>query len=376
MSDTRILSTAGLCPANSIKLRSYCHLMKNQLTDKWLFADDFVKSHVCFVRDDFLNNINQQKLDLSQVIIVIGKTVGIQKDNKYHISLPLNAKKIKEVLNHISETTEFSTVNKSAPQSKKTLNIFKSSFKKIRKYIFNNNDRKKLVTKKHNKELFISNLSKKLNLNEPPPKKIVFLGSPASGKSTAIQSASSNKALSSDVSATDSVAQLKLNTTVGIDYAEISINQANESNKKLKLFGTPGQVKFNFVWDVIGKDADAFLILLDLSRPQPLSYLDFYIKFLKSEIGSSASVYCAFTHLDKYQDNITSLTSYIHNNYKRLSGVYNIDARSKKDTLNMLTTISQHLDGVPDTQINRDTLCNIMPIDMYKSQRNNIREVI
>ena len=57
MKKDRILSTAGVCQNNSIKLRSYCNLMQSSLSDKWLFADDFVESHVCFIRDDYLQNM-------------------------------------------------------------------------------------------------------------------------------------------------------------------------------------------------------------------------------------------------------------------------------------------------------------------------------
>ena len=136
---------------------------------------------------------------------------------------------------------------------------------------------------------------------------MVFLGSPGSGKTTALQTVSDGKALGSEVAATDIVAKDKEKTTVGIDYSEVQVNDG----LKLQLFGTPGQVKFNFLWDVVGKSADAFVILMDLSRPEPMMYLKFYLRFLHTEIGNSENVFCALTHCDLFPVDLASFKDLI-----------------------------------------------------------------
>ncbi len=339
MKTNRIMSTAGVCPKNATKLRSYCNLMQSSLDDKWLFADDFVESHVCVIIDDYLNNMDKDKMNMSQVMIVINQS-NKPLNHKYQISLPLNAAKIKNILNRISEESKFTPLNLTKTESKTVVNKFKSAFSKIRKNFFGNRGRKMAALKQTNRDQFISRITKKINPNITPSIKIVLLGSPGSGKTTAIQSASHGKALNSDVSATDSVANDKAKTTVGIDYADILIpDDIGIMNKKITLFGTPGQIKFNFIWDVVGKTADAFIILLDLSRPEPLSYLKFYQRFLRDELGKDSQVFCALTHSEKYPGDLNSFMDCIESEFQKLKGVYKIDARKTDDITILLSDI-------------------------------------
>src|SRR5207253_1524140 len=37
---------------------------------------------------------------------------------------------------------------------------------------------------------------------------------------------------------------------------------------ELSLFGTPGQERFNFMWDVLSQGMDGYVVLVDLSRPE------------------------------------------------------------------------------------------------------------
>ncbi|MCF6319539.1 MAG: hypothetical protein L3J83_09740 [Proteobacteria bacterium] len=364
MKTNKILSTAGICPKDSTILRSYCNLLQASLTHKWLFADDFVNSHVCIVLDGYLINMETEKKCLSQIIIVINKSnepLNINK-YKYQVSYPLTASGIKDVLNRISTEVDLKPLNLTQTKPETISHKFKFAFAKIRKSFFNRSSKK---IKQTNKEQFISRITQKINsnTNRLPRYKIVLLGSPGSGKTTAIQSISNGKALNSDVSATDSVARDKAKTTVGIDYAEVLVpDGTGEKNRKIALFGTPGQVKFNFIWDVVGKNADAFIILLDMSRPEPLSYLKFYYKFLREELSKTSQVYCTLTHCENCAENIQEVLNCIKRELPKLSGVYQIDAREKEDITTVLTDIC------PQTENQVNTNCTI-------SQRgyNNLR---
>ena len=336
MKTNRILSTAGMCMKNSTRLRSYCNLIQRSLIDKWLIADDFVQSHVCLVRDDYLKNIEKKDIANAQVIVVINVSGDVQHDHKYQISTPLTAAKIKQVLNKISSEEEFTDLHKQDLKPRGSLAKFKSAFSRIRKNLFGKKGRDMLQIKQKSRQQFISKITKTIKLNEKPPIKIVLLGSPGSGKTSAIQSVSSGKALSSEVSATDSVASDKPKTTVGIDYAEVRFK---DLDRKIQLIGTPGQIKFNFIWDMVGKSANAFIILLDMSRPEPLSYLNFYLKFLKNELGHVSQVYCAFTHCEKFATESADLIAQIKGQYQHINGIYKIDAREKNDIAIMLADV-------------------------------------
>ena len=349
MKNNRILSTAGICLKNSTRLRSYCNLMQGILLDKWLFADDFVESHVCFIRADYLTSMDQGKLSKSQVVVVVNLSNIKLAGYEYQISAPLTATKIKYILNKISSKVEFKSLNLTIKESEKAVNKFKAAFSKIRKNFFGKKEREELKTKQKNKQRFISKITRKIQLNQLPPYKIVVLGSPGSGKTTAIQSVGGAKALSSDVSATDSVACDKAKTTVGVDYAEVKITGFDiNSDRKIQLFGTPGQIKFNFVWDMVGKNANAFIVLLDMSRPEPLSYLKFYKKFLGDELGNTSQIYCALTHCNQYPGDINSLIDCIASESSGLIGVYRIDAREKDDVSVMLEDIYSQIGTLND----------------------------
>jgi len=335
MKINRILSTAGISIKDSTRVRSYCNLLQGSLQDKWLFADDFVESHVCFVNDDYLVNMSDGRMDKSQVIVVVNTTEKLQSGYRYQISTPINASKIKGILNQISSQVQFKKLELITNKPKSTVTKFKSAFNRIRKNFFGKKDKPLIAQKQQRKQQFVTRITQKLKLDEVSSYKVVMLGSPGSGKTTAIQSASDGKALKSDVLATDSVARDKQATTVGIDYAAIDLSD----NKKMRLFGTPGQIKFNFVWDMVGKNADAFIILLDMSRPEPLSYLRFYMKFIHQELGVSSQIFCALTHGDKYQGDISSLIDCICSEFAKLNGVYRIDARQKEDMSILLDDI-------------------------------------
>ena len=67
--------------------------------------------------------------------------------------------------------------------------------------------------------------------------KIVFAGTMGAGKSEAIKSLSSIEVLATEAINTDTEANSKMFTTVGIDYGELVL----EDGTKVGLYGTPGQ---------------------------------------------------------------------------------------------------------------------------------------
>ncbi|RME83356.1 MAG: GTP-binding protein [Zetaproteobacteria bacterium] len=89
--------------------------------------------------------------------------------------------------------------------------------------------------------------------------KIVITGPVNAGKTTLVQHLSDDQVAATDVAATDQVAQLKAMTTVGLDFGILRIDDTLE----LHLFGTPGQARFNFMWDILAKGAIGAVFLVD-----------------------------------------------------------------------------------------------------------------
>ena len=108
--------------------------------------------------------------------------------------------------------------------------------------------------------------------------KIVFAGSMGSGKTEAIKSLSDISVLSTEAYNTDEQSHKKMQTTVGIDYGEITL----EDDIKIGLYGTPGQDRFNFMWGVISQGAIGAIILVDHTLKDPIEDLEYYIDFFKA----------------------------------------------------------------------------------------------
>jgi uncharacterized protein len=102
--------------------------------------------------------------------------------------------------------------------------------------------------------------------------KIVITGATGAGKTTAIGAVSDHMPVRTDVTNTDPNVK-KATTTVGLDYGEIAL----DSGDRLCLYGTPGQVRFDFMWRILAKGALGIVILCDNSAPEPLDTFDTYL---------------------------------------------------------------------------------------------------
>lgn len=102
--------------------------------------------------------------------------------------------------------------------------------------------------------------------------KILFTGTMGAGKTTAIGAVSEVPPVLTDVANTDtSVA--KATTTVGFDFGLLTL----DTGDRLRLFGTPGQARFDFLWKILAQNALGLVILVDNSRPAPLEDLQAYV---------------------------------------------------------------------------------------------------
>ncbi|MGI8504310.1 MAG: GTP-binding protein, partial [Hassallia sp.] len=92
--------------------------------------------------------------------------------------------------------------------------------------------------------------------------RIVITGGVGAGKTSLIRTISEIDVVDTDKEATDELAEMKAKTTVGIDFGRISI----AANQSLHLYGTPGQTRFNFMWDTLIRKAQAYILLLAAHR--------------------------------------------------------------------------------------------------------------
>lgn len=116
--------------------------------------------------------------------------------------------------------------------------------------------------------------------------KIIFTGPVGSGKSTAINAISDIPVVSTEQVATDEVSNRKQTTTVALDYGMIKL----ENGENIHLYGTPGQSRFDFMWDILVNNAIGVVILVDNANPAPLEDLQFFLASFRSFIENRAIV--------------------------------------------------------------------------------------
>jgi uncharacterized protein len=96
--------------------------------------------------------------------------------------------------------------------------------------------------------------------------KIVVTGPFSAGKTTLIRTISEITVLSTEKGITDETRSRKTDTTVAMDFGRITIDR----DLVLYLFGTPGQDRFDFMWEILGEGMLGYVLLLDASREDSL----------------------------------------------------------------------------------------------------------
>ena len=97
--------------------------------------------------------------------------------------------------------------------------------------------------------------------------KIVVTGPFAAGKTTLIRTISEITVLSTERGITDTTRSRKAETTVAMDFGRITIDR----DLVLYLFGTPGQERFDFMWEILGEGMLGYVLLVDAEREDSLA---------------------------------------------------------------------------------------------------------
>ncbi|MDP3711827.1 MAG: ATP/GTP-binding protein [Mycobacteriales bacterium] len=96
--------------------------------------------------------------------------------------------------------------------------------------------------------------------------KIVVTGPFSAGKTTLIRTISEITVLSTEKDITDNTRSRKAETTVAMDFGRITIDR----DLVLYLFGTPGQDRFDFMWEILGEGMLGYVLLVDATRPDSI----------------------------------------------------------------------------------------------------------
>lgn len=169
--------------------------------------------------------------------------------------------------------------------------------------------------------------------------KILFAGPVGAGKTTAIGSISDIPVVQTEAKASDDVAMRKANTTVAMDYGTLDLDGA----VKIHLYGTPGQERFSFMWDILALGSLGLILLIDNAREDPLADMEFYLKSFKRLINSSGVV-IGVTRMDtKPRPGLYTFQTKL----KELgikAPVFEVDAREREDVKKLMQGLLAVLD--------------------------------
>jgi len=95
--------------------------------------------------------------------------------------------------------------------------------------------------------------------------KMVVTGPFSAGKTQFIQSVSEIDVVSTERKiSTDEERSVKQATTVAMDFGRITVDE----DLVLYLFGTPGQKRFDFMWEILSEGMLGFIVMVDSTRPE------------------------------------------------------------------------------------------------------------
>jgi small GTP-binding protein len=110
--------------------------------------------------------------------------------------------------------------------------------------------------------------------------KIIVTGPFNSGKTQFIKTISDIPVVSTEKKITTEDRGIKAETTVAMDYGRVALD-----GDTLYLYGTPGQTRFDFMWEILSEEMDAFIVLVDStdspSFPDAAQLIEQFASFVK-----------------------------------------------------------------------------------------------
>lgn len=179
---------------------------------------------------------------------------------------------------------------------------------------------------------------------------ILFAGPMGAGKTTAVQTLSEIAVVSTEAANTERNIVDKPTTTVALDYGEITL----DVDDKVRLYGVPGQKRFDFMWTILKERARGLVLLINNDAPDPiatlLEYLDEFAELVtegRAVIGVSRSDTTLEPTLDDYSDALFDARPDL------FLPIFTVDPRDRSQMTTLLLTLIATVDsreGIPTTE--------------------------
>jgi hypothetical protein len=168
---------------------------------------------------------------------------------------------------------------------------------------------------------------------------VVVTGTVGAGKSSFIRSVSDIAPVDTDRKATDETALMKKKTTVAMDFGRLHLG-----NKiSVHLYGTPGQSRFDFMWDILIRRAAAYILLVDAHRPSDFRYARKILSFMKQRVNIPLII--GLTHTDCKgawsKDNVAIALGFVDE--KRRPPIVILNPTQRQSVVQLLTILVQQV---------------------------------
>jgi uncharacterized protein len=94
--------------------------------------------------------------------------------------------------------------------------------------------------------------------------KMVITGPFNAGKTEFIRTVSEIEVVSTEQNISSDAEKVKATTTVALDFGRLTVDKT----LILHLYGTPGQRRFEFMWDILAEGMLGYILMVDSTRPE------------------------------------------------------------------------------------------------------------
>jgi signal recognition particle receptor subunit beta len=163
---------------------------------------------------------------------------------------------------------------------------------------------------------------------------ILFAGPMGAGKTTAIASLSDIPMVTTEAVNNDTAAHAKEMTTVAMDYGQITM----DDGEVVRLYGVPGQERFDFMWRIFETRAVGLILLLDANAKDPIADLDYFLDKFR-ELVRRGAVVVGVTQTDVAGSKGVDAYYARLRERRQFMPVYEVDARSRDQMIVVLSSL-------------------------------------
>lgn len=124
------------------------------------------------------------------------------------------------------------------------------------------------------------------------PLKVLITGAVGAGKTTLVTTLSEVEALTTDVESQEEIG--KNQTTIGFDYGRMTVDE-----RHVRLVGTPGQDRFDYMWQILGEGIHGMIVLVHAGHDQAQADTEHLLRTLRADKGAEVPFVVGITHSDE-----------------------------------------------------------------------------